>query len=89
MMPNKSIYINNFKKEINLLYANTPIGVGARFFNFTLIRSKIGLGDQYFPGNRNIQFRNIFKFKFDPDPIIELAEFLTAYSKCQFLIGSS
>ena len=53
MIPNKSIFINNFKKEINLLYANTPIGVGGWFFNFTLFRSKIGLGDQDFQGNMN------------------------------------
>ena len=48
MAPNKSTYINNFTKKIDLLYTNTPIGVGGWFFNFTLFRSKIGLGHQDF-----------------------------------------
>ena len=54
MIPNESAFIKNLKKEINLLYANTPIGVGGWFFNFTLFRSKIGLGDEDFQGNINL-----------------------------------
>ena len=52
--PQKTIFRNNFKKEIDLLHANTPIGVGDSFFNFPLFRLKKGLGDQDFQGNINL-----------------------------------
>ena len=43
IITNKSIFINNFKMKLDLLYANAPVGVGGQIFNINLFCLKLGL----------------------------------------------
>ena len=47
-------------KNINFSYTITPIGLGGHFFNVILFFSKIGIRDQTFQDELNLQFQNHF-----------------------------
>ena len=49
-------YIYCTRSEKTLLYTATPIVIGGHLFNAMLFCSKIGLGDQDFQDNLNLQF---------------------------------
>ena len=54
IITNKSIFINNFKIELDLLYTNTPLGVGGKISHINLFHSNIGLEDQNFQDLLNL-----------------------------------
>ena len=45
---NQSIFINNSKIKLDLLYTNDPVGVGGQILNINLFCSKLGLGNKNF-----------------------------------------
>ena len=63
-----SPFLSYFVEKLSLLSTITLIWVGGLFFHVILFHSKIGLGDQDCHKKIKRSFKNIFKFKFNPDP---------------------